>query len=462
MKKQTMRKGKTLPRIAALGLAGAVLWGGSALPVSAATLKDLFDEHYYADTYKDLRETFGYDREALWNHYMQYGFTEGRTMNELLDVVKYKEQYADLSNAFGNNWDAYVNHYLTFGVKERRDSGTGTEFNALDYADRYTDLQAAFGNDVLALWKHYQTFGAEEGREARSEEVLEAEREAEAAAEREAAEKADTSEGYTKHEYNAANQLIKNTFYDKDGNITQITDLKYTDGKVTESVTHFLDKNSPMYGMYNILKNLNDKQENVLYHQNDMIAQTTDYIYSSNTRILSYYRYDENWVLTSIYSEKGTGSNTMPFEEFFFYPDGRYDHYTFYYNGKMRGDTVYIYEDGKIVASETKYSDGRYAEGKYNDNEQLIETINYYEDGRIYYIFDHTTKPLTNSEYCYNENKVLEKVQVIKGQGLNAPLLKETFYDADGNEEYYTVYTYDEDGKLKSTESFNADGSARE
>lgn len=162
-------------RAAVVGLAGCLLAGGS-MQVCAATLKDVFDEHYYADTYEDLKAVYGYDREALWNHFVTYGLKEGRNMNGLLDVVKYRAEYEDLDKAFGNNWDAYLNHYLVYGAKEERN--TGTDFDALDYAGRYEDLQKAFGENVLSLWRHYQDFGKTENREARDEEVVEAEKKA--------------------------------------------------------------------------------------------------------------------------------------------------------------------------------------------------------------------------------------------------------------------------------------------
>ncbi|MDE7354303.1 MAG: hypothetical protein K2O06_14825 [Acetatifactor sp.] len=167
-------------RTAMLGLAGCLLAGGS-MQVCAATLKDVFDERYYADTYEDLKEAFGYDREMLWNHFVAYGLNEGRNMNGLIDVVKYRAEYADLNEAFGDDWDAYLNHYLAYGAKEGRNTGTG--FNALDYAGRYEDLQEAFGEDVLALWQHYQVSGAAEGREARDERIVAAEEKAKRAQE---------------------------------------------------------------------------------------------------------------------------------------------------------------------------------------------------------------------------------------------------------------------------------------
>lgn len=162
MKKERRFAGKA-KCIGAAGLAGCLLLG-VGIQADAATLKDVFDEHYYADRYKDLKDACGYDREALWTHFVTLGLKEGRCMNGLLDVANYRKQYADLNEIYGDNWDAYLEHYLTAGAKEGRDSGT--EFDALYYAGQYEDLQKAYGDDILALWQHYNTVGAAEGREA--------------------------------------------------------------------------------------------------------------------------------------------------------------------------------------------------------------------------------------------------------------------------------------------------------
>lgn len=179
MSRNRKKAARRARRLAALGLAGCLVMG-TGMQASAATMKDLFDEHFYADTYPDLKAAFGYNRQALWKHFITYGLKENRNMNNLIDIAKYREEYADLDAAFGNNWDAYVDHFLTYGAKEGRDSGT--DFNALDYAERYADLKEAFGNNVLALYKHYKTAGVTEHREARSEKVVVAEQAAQAAA----------------------------------------------------------------------------------------------------------------------------------------------------------------------------------------------------------------------------------------------------------------------------------------
>ncbi|MDE7222420.1 MAG: hypothetical protein K2O34_01405, partial [Acetatifactor sp.] len=162
------RKGR---RVAIAATAGAVVLGSISY-TKAAGIEDVFDEHYYADMYPDLKDAYGYDREALLEHFKTIGIYEGRTMNEMIDIVKYREQYQDLQDAFGDDWDAYVAHYLSCGAFEHRDSGT--DFDPVAYLERYGDLQEVFGDDVLAAYRHYEECGKQEGREARSDAAVKA------------------------------------------------------------------------------------------------------------------------------------------------------------------------------------------------------------------------------------------------------------------------------------------------
>lgn len=153
---------------------GAVAFSSiSSARAAGRGIEEVFDEHYYADRYPDLKAAYGYDRAALLEHFMRIGLSEGRVMNGMLDVVKYREKYPDLQEAFGDDWDAYVAHYLAFGAFEHRDSGTG--FDPVDYLERYEDLEKAYGDDILAAYRHYEEFGKQEGREARSKAAVIAE-----------------------------------------------------------------------------------------------------------------------------------------------------------------------------------------------------------------------------------------------------------------------------------------------
>ncbi len=177
VRKKLAGAAKKSRRIAIAAAAGAVALGSISY-ARAAGIEDVFDEHYYADKYPDLKEAYGYNRAALLEHFMRFGLSEGREMNGMIDIVRYREKYPDLQAAFGDDWDAYVAHYLTYGAFEHRDNGT--DFDPVDYLNRYGDLQAAFGKDILAAYRHYGVSGKQEGREGRSESVVWAE---EAAAE---------------------------------------------------------------------------------------------------------------------------------------------------------------------------------------------------------------------------------------------------------------------------------------
>ena len=52
--------------------------GGTTAPKVVAQIKPNFDSRYYADIYPDLYAAFGYDHDALWNHYDTTGRAEGR------------------------------------------------------------------------------------------------------------------------------------------------------------------------------------------------------------------------------------------------------------------------------------------------------------------------------------------------------------------------------------------------
>lgn len=149
-------------KLVILTAVGALTVG--SLSVSAAGLRDVFDAKYYADTYEDLKKAYGYDEEALFNHYVTWGLTEGRSMNPVFDVQAYRNAYGDLNEAFGEDWDAYVNHYFAYGMKEGRNSGI--LFDPVAYAEAYPDIKEAFGDDYAAILRHYLTYGIQEGRTA--------------------------------------------------------------------------------------------------------------------------------------------------------------------------------------------------------------------------------------------------------------------------------------------------------
>ena len=133
-----MKKGERQNRIlreggrkAAAGLAGCLLVGLTVmcLPMNVSASEKITRENFdyvrYADDYQDLKEAFGYDAKALYNHYRTCGIAEQRTAYTVIsaaefDHKRYADDYQDLKEAFGYDAEALYNHYLNNGKAEGR------------------------------------------------------------------------------------------------------------------------------------------------------------------------------------------------------------------------------------------------------------------------------------------------------------------------------------------------------
>jgi len=58
-------------------------YAGGSVPAKADVTKENFNARDYADRYPDLKAAFGYDKNALWDHYIKYGKAEGRTITSV-------------------------------------------------------------------------------------------------------------------------------------------------------------------------------------------------------------------------------------------------------------------------------------------------------------------------------------------------------------------------------------------
>ncbi|MCD7738319.1 MAG: C39 family peptidase [Lachnospiraceae bacterium] len=127
---------KHLKHLTAALLAAVMAVGTFAVTAVTAdakttTLSDgtVFDSAYYSSAYSDLQAAFGTDYNALLNHYLTYGASEGRAASgrtvtladgTLFDADYYAETYADVNAAFGTDFGFLLNHYLTYGIREGR------------------------------------------------------------------------------------------------------------------------------------------------------------------------------------------------------------------------------------------------------------------------------------------------------------------------------------------------------
>ena len=62
-----------------------------------------FDADRYASDYPDLLASFGRNKKALWNHYKQYGFYEGRKAYGTSDSVEAKRKVFDIAESITND-----------------------------------------------------------------------------------------------------------------------------------------------------------------------------------------------------------------------------------------------------------------------------------------------------------------------------------------------------------------------
>ena len=85
-----------------------------------AMLKEMFNAEYYAARYPDVAKAIGTDKDALFEHFVNYGLTEGRSLSSEFDVNAYRSCYSDLNAVFGSDVMAYYRHYQAFGKNENR------------------------------------------------------------------------------------------------------------------------------------------------------------------------------------------------------------------------------------------------------------------------------------------------------------------------------------------------------
>ena len=144
----------------------------------------VYDFDYYISKYSDIKNAYGNNPTAAFQHFVNYGMREGRQGIANFNVNTYKNRYVDLRNAYGNDLKSYYLHYIKNGQKEGRSGagtsslvGTVTKLDGVNYSavfdynyyiNKYSDIKRNFeGNDVGAL-QHFVECGMKEGRQAKS------------------------------------------------------------------------------------------------------------------------------------------------------------------------------------------------------------------------------------------------------------------------------------------------------
>ena len=141
------------------------MWGNKKVPftfvynevIGNAIYGNGEDFHMYGDKWCVVTPNFNHapstDTGYLW---------EGRDYSCVFNPAYYLNNYQDLRNAFGDDYSAAFQHFINNGMAEGRQAITS--FNVYAYMKRYDDLRQAFGTDLVKYYLHYIDYGYSEGR----------------------------------------------------------------------------------------------------------------------------------------------------------------------------------------------------------------------------------------------------------------------------------------------------------
>ncbi|MGL1936192.1 MAG: dockerin type I domain-containing protein [Fibrobacterales bacterium] len=121
-----------------------------------------FDSDYYFHRYPELQHKYGYNPEALLNHWKTEGIKAGRVASSAFDAKYYLNRYKDLKDGYGNNYQLALDHWNRAGIKEGRRGSS--EFFTKIYANRYYDLRKYYGTNWQLYLNHWIKYGIREGR----------------------------------------------------------------------------------------------------------------------------------------------------------------------------------------------------------------------------------------------------------------------------------------------------------
>ncbi len=108
--------------------------GKAGVTLTAFQKKLVFDATFYSNKYPDLKNAFGSDATKLYEHFLNYGITEGRQAHPVFDVKYYLSQHTDLQDAFGKDYARAVRHYANIGYEEKRRTAEPVDFGSSFYA----------------------------------------------------------------------------------------------------------------------------------------------------------------------------------------------------------------------------------------------------------------------------------------------------------------------------------------
>lgn len=128
----------------------------AAFPSRAATA---FDPHYYFWKYPDVAAAVGFDPQALFDHYQNFGMDEGRFPNmqaEWRDAAGHVDTREERT--------AFLIQVPASAIDPENANSKLPKFDPVYYYNTYPDIAEVIGRDPVALLNHYFAYGYSEGR----------------------------------------------------------------------------------------------------------------------------------------------------------------------------------------------------------------------------------------------------------------------------------------------------------
>ena len=151
MDHRTMKKGILTMAAAGMLLAGVPAQAKEAPlpPPAQASYEFVFDAAWYAGHYSDLKDAYGLNEQALWDHFRTYGMEEGRQASPYFDVMYYMGTNPDLAAKFGDDLPAYYAHYAESGYAEGRQGSGDRVVPSKEVLDNAAIEAESYVSDIL-------------------------------------------------------------------------------------------------------------------------------------------------------------------------------------------------------------------------------------------------------------------------------------------------------------------------
>ncbi|MBR0164519.1 MAG: SGNH/GDSL hydrolase family protein [Lachnospiraceae bacterium] len=133
--------------------------------------RDNFDHVRYAEDYPDLKDAFGYDADALWQHFITLGLREGRlyhsTDPEVEEIITGfdGEKKLALRQALLGESPAEADFEMILPELTDGEVLSSLSIDYEDYLTRYPDVRALCGEDPSLIRAHIWETGLRERRE---------------------------------------------------------------------------------------------------------------------------------------------------------------------------------------------------------------------------------------------------------------------------------------------------------